>query len=241
VALVVGNGVSAYDAGEIWHLLDYRYEIPVTKLAGRQINRRSLSRFNTLILPHGSYPDISKSMVEEIKQWVSDGGTLILQRGAVSWAIANGLSTAKKINKSSNPETDDSRRLYDQLSRDNGAQVIGGCIVNVDYDYTHPLFYGINRNHICVFKRGTDAYDLSKNKYATPMVYAENVLESGYMSQKNQDRLKNTAAVIISKNGRGRVINMADNYNFRAFWLGTNKIFMNAIFFGGIINLSAAD
>jgi hypothetical protein len=36
--------------------------------------------------------------------------------------------------------------------------------------------------------------------------------------------------------GRGKVINMADNTNFRAFWYGTNKLFANAIFFGNIIS-----
>ena len=32
IGLVVGNGISSYDAGEIWHLLDTKYKIPVTKI-----------------------------------------------------------------------------------------------------------------------------------------------------------------------------------------------------------------
>ena len=32
VALLVGKGISSYDAGEIWHLLDQRFDIFVTKL-----------------------------------------------------------------------------------------------------------------------------------------------------------------------------------------------------------------
>jgi hypothetical protein len=40
--------------------------------------------------------------------------------------------------------------------------------------------------------------------------------------------------------GNGRVINIADNPNFRAFWLGGSKLFMNAIFFGRIIDAASA-
>ena len=32
IGLVVGEGVRSYDAGEIWHLLDTRFNIPITKL-----------------------------------------------------------------------------------------------------------------------------------------------------------------------------------------------------------------
>ena len=32
IALVVGKGIDVYDAGEIWHLMDSRYSIPITKI-----------------------------------------------------------------------------------------------------------------------------------------------------------------------------------------------------------------
>ena len=35
--------------------------------------------------------------------------------------------------------------------------------------------------------------------------------------------------------GRGRVVMFADNPNFRGAWYGTNKLFLNAIFFGNLI------
>ena len=36
----------------------------------------------------------------------------------------------------------------------------------------------------------------------------------------------------MQKMGSGRVMVFTDNTNFRAFWYGTNKLLMNAIFFG---------
>ena len=32
VAMLVGDGVSSYEAGEVWHLLDTRTKMPITKL-----------------------------------------------------------------------------------------------------------------------------------------------------------------------------------------------------------------
>jgi hypothetical protein len=52
------------------------------------------------------------------------------------------------------------------------------------------------------------------------------------VSKENGDAIKNSAAVIVSTVGGGRVISIADNPNFRAFWLGGSKLFLNAIFFG---------
>ncbi|MES1218317.1 MAG: hypothetical protein ABUT20_33840, partial [Bacteroidota bacterium] len=60
--------------------------------------------------------------------------------------------------------------------------------------------------------------------------------QSGWVSKENGEAIKNSAAVIVNSIGNGRVINIADNPNFRAFWLGGSKLFMNAIFFGRVID-----
>ena len=38
-----------------------------------------------------------------------------------------------------------------------------------------------------------------------------------------------------SLHGGGNVIVFADDMNFRSYWMGTSQIFLNAIFFGGLI------
>ena len=80
----------------------------------------------------------------------------------------------------------------------------------------------------------------SKNAFATPFSYGSKPLQSGWVSQQNLDAIKNSAAVIVNSVGNGRVINIADNPNFRAFWLGGSKLFMNSIFFGRIIDAASA-
>ena len=42
VAIVVGNGTASYDAGEIWHLFDQRYDMKLTKIDIEYFNRVDL-------------------------------------------------------------------------------------------------------------------------------------------------------------------------------------------------------
>jgi hypothetical protein len=60
------------------------------------------------------------------------------------------------------------------------------------------------------------------------------------VSKENAEAIKNSAAVTVNAVGNGRIINIADNPNMRGFWLGGTKLFMNAIFFGKIIDAGSA-
>jgi hypothetical protein len=92
---------------------------------------------------------------------------------------------------------------------------------------------------VSLFKANKVFMEKSKNPFATPYYYGNNPLQSGWVSRENKEAIKNSAAVIVNTVGNGRVINIADNPNFRAFWLGGTKLFMNAIFFGRIIDAAS--
>lgn len=77
--------------------------------------------------------------------------------------------------------------------------------------------------------------DKNNGTYDAPVLYTENPLQSGYIYRGYKNMVKNTAVVNIDNIGRGRVVSMVDNLNFRAFWLGTSKLFMNAVYFGDLI------
>jgi hypothetical protein len=88
---------------------------------------------------------------------------------------------------------------------------------------------------LSVFKDKTSFFDKVKDPYSVPAIYTSDPLVSGYISAKNQKLLKNSPAVVATAYGGGKVIALVDNPNFRAFWYGTNKLFLNAIFFGSNI------
>ena len=70
-----------------------------------------------------------------------------------------------------------------------------------------------------------------KQSYNNPIKYTKNPLLSGYISKPNLDSLSLTVPFNVKNLGRGNVVVFTDNTNFRAFWYGTNKLLMNAIFF----------
>jgi hypothetical protein len=235
IAMIVGQGVNATDAGEVWHLLDQRMNIQSTHLEPSVFNRVELNKYNTLIMVGGTYPDLNK---DKLKAWVQGGGTLILTEEAVSWAAQNGI-TDVKFKKAGSPIDSSSRLSYTDREQVDGAQQIQGAIFGAEVDLAHPLAYGYNQKTVSLFKANKVFMEKSKNPYATPFYYGSKPLQSGWVSKENGDVIKNSAAVIVNTVGAGRVINIADNPNFRAFWLGGSKLFMNAIFFGRIIDAAS--
>lgn len=236
VALIVGTGTNATDAGEVWHLLDQRMNMPCTLLEQPIFNRADLNRYNTIIMVGGQYNEMNK---EKLKAWVQSGGTLILSEEAVTWASQSGITDLKF--KKTKSATDSTQRLaYVQREQIDGAQQMNGAIFGAEADLTHPLAYGYHTKTVSLFKGNKVFPEKSKNPYGTPFYYGSSPLQSGWVSKENQDAVKNSAAVIVSVAGNGRVINIADNPNFRAFWLGGTKLFMNAIFFGRLIEAATA-
>ena len=70
-----------------------------------------------------------------------------------------------------------------------------------------------------------------ENPYASVITYATPPLLSGYTSAENQAALEGSAALIAERRGDGSVILFADDPNFRGIWYGTNKLFLNTLFF----------
>ncbi len=119
-----------------------------------------------------------------------------------------------------------------------GKQRIGGAIFKVDLDITHPLAYGYHDKELPVYKNNSIFIKPSKNPFSTVAKYTSNPHIDGFVTQENIDNhITKSAAIVVSKIGKGRVILFADNPNFRGAWYGTNKLFMNAVFFGSLIKV----
>ena len=186
----------------------------------------------------GSYSNLSASGIEKLKSWVRDGNTLILISGAVSWANNNGLVNLEFVKGSNNDKYN--TRAYANYGNDRGAKVTGGAIFSAKLDITHPLGYGYREEIIPVFRSGNMSIRKHENPYATPLIYTEKSLLSGYVHPDNYERINGSAGILVDNLGRGKVISMVDNPNFRAFWYGTNKLFFNALYFGNIISSGTA-
>ena len=229
IALLVGEGISSYDAGEIWHLLDTRFDISITKLDTRNFSRSRLDRYTTIIMPSTWGSGLTEEDAEKLRSWVQQGGTLIGFKSASRWIKRNGLLDFKEV-ETENPATN---ITFEQRGDFNGAQVIGGAIFKAKVDRSHPIAFGYDRDEINLFRDTTLFIEADETSYKNPILYTDEPLASGYISDINLEALKGTRPFVHRSLGRGDVMIFTDNTNFRAFWYGTSKLFMNAIFFAG--------
>jgi hypothetical protein len=236
--MVIGMGVNSYEAGEVWHLLDQRIGMPITKVDITNFGRVNLSDYTTLVMVSGSYPT-DKATTDRIKNWVQGGGTLITMKTASEWALRQGLAKEKL------PKPDSAKVVpridFEDAANREGARQIGGSIFLVDVDITHPIGFGLTERKMPVYRNGRTYLPVSKSPYNTVAQYTANPLIGGYLHKSQVSKVANSAAILVSGEGQGRVIMFSDNPNFRAYWYGTNKLFLNALFFGGLINPPAAE
>jgi len=234
--LWVGNGVSQYEAGEVWHLLDTKINMPLTKVALRNFNRVNFNKYNVMIMVSGSYHQLDSTKRKKIQNWIAQGNTLITSRGASAWAIRKKIVNEELLSQKKD-SLNKPRLDYGDFYENYGKERVGGAIFNVDLDITHPIGYGYTRRSLPVYRNSSVWLKPSKSPYSTVAKYADNPHIDGFISTKNYKTLMQSASIITSKVGRGRVVMFADNPNFRGAWYGTNKLFLNAIFFGSHIKV----
>ena len=241
IAMLVEGGVSSLDAGEMWHLFDQRFNIPITLMPLSVFNTAAINRYNTLILPPGTYQLISEGAKEKLKVWTQNGGLIIGFENAMSWLQTAGLgkfdlkkdddlTSVQVVNK------EVASKPYADIDENRGADQTSGALFETTVDLTNPLLYGYYDSKLTLFKSNNIFMEKAKGAYANPMVYGSAPLLSGYIRKSNYEKLKNTSALGVSIIGKGRVIGFTEAVTFRAFWYGTNKLLMNAIFYGPFIN-----
>lgn len=231
VAMVVGRGVDPSDAGELWHLFDQKAQIPLTKIDMEQLQRVTLSGYTTLIMVNGNYGGLSPATAAKIEQWTQSGGTLIAYQDAIKW-----LNDSKLIELTLKTTKNEAKAIsFEQTSDFTGAQEIGGAIFETRLDLSHPINYGMPRNMMPIFRNSSIFIEPNKNSFGNPIQYTKNPLLSGYISKPKLELLKETVPFQAIRKGDGAILIFTDNTNFRAFWLGTEKLFWNAVFFGKLM------
>ena len=245
-ALLCGSGVSTYESGELWHLLDQRFDVPVTLLELSQVGRADLEEYTHLIMVNGSYGRLSEGDVESIKEWVRNGGVLVATKGATEWVASQELMPVLFRNEPDSGQSEEDkemeapspkpRRDYAQAESIEDAQRISGAIFAADVDLTHPLGYGFTDSQLPVFRNGRRFIEPASNPYGTVVRYEAKPLLSGYVTEGDLARAGGSASVIAQRVGRGTVVLMAEDPSFRAIWYGTSRLFLNALFFGNVIS-----
>ena len=235
VALVTGDGTSAYRAGETWFALSERLGLPVSLVDADRVGKVDLDRYTHVLLAGGRYVDLD---VDALRAWVRDGGTLVAMHTAAAWAVANEFAALTEDELDVDSLVRD--LPYAQLDEARGAQGIGGAILRVEVDGTHPLGYGLGADEargpfddagatVYAFRQHADFYRASETPGATVGRYADEPLASGYLSRERRAQAAGKAAIAEAELGGGRVVLIFDAPAFRAFFRGSERVLWNAV------------
>lgn len=229
IALITGSGTRSSEVGQTWFMLDYRIGIPVSLIDLDRLDRVSLDRYNTLIVCSGNYSQMSEETLNRIKAWIRSGGLLIATRDGAKWVIDQKLvpDTLKEF------QSELQVVPYAEAADQRRSQSISGAIFKAELDTTHPIAFGLPET-LPFFRNHDNYFQVSKSSGNTVAKYGENPLLSGYAPSSKIEAITNSAAVIARRVGRGSIVLFADDPNFRAFWLGTGSMFLNAVMFGHI-------
>lgn len=249
VALLTGPGFSQAEAGEVWHLMDQRLGMPLTMLDWNRLGRVDLSDYSHVVVVSGSgsLGFLAEERVGQLKAFVEAGGVLWAQGAAVGWALDNELaptdwksiddgSDAASEEEASSPDPEVERRPYASARDENAYRLVRGAVFAAEVDITHPIGYGYGTEHLPVIRNRNKFLKPSSNPYATPVAYGDDPLLAGYCSDENLALASRSAGIVVHELGEGAVVLAVDDPCFRAFWWGTQRLLVNGLFFGELLD-----
>ncbi|MFL9583186.1 M14 family zinc carboxypeptidase [Stenotrophomonas sp. AB1(2024)] len=234
VALVMGEGVSATEIGSAWFLLDQQVQLPASKLDPAQLGKVNLDRYTTIVLSGGTYTGVDAAAVAALKRWINAGGSLVTYGSAARWAIEQKLSD--EVLGAEEKEPDSARRAFGDQRDIAAIERVSGNILSADVDTSHPLGFGLPRTQLAINKENGISFKPSRNPFSTVVRIDETPQVNGYLSETNRSRVAGAAWLLVSPQGQGNVVLFADDPAHRKYWHGTERLLLNAVFFGNLLN-----
>ncbi|HEX9724158.1 MAG TPA: M14 family zinc carboxypeptidase [Vicinamibacteria bacterium] len=227
VAVLVGDPVNERSFGDAWFVLEQIYGFPFTAIYRGQLTAEHLDDYKVLVLPDGDYLDaaIPKEWVETIKSWLQRGGTLVCLKNASAWASHPDVDlTANRMRRRMWPLDDEEREEQRPTAS------IPGAILRSLPDEHHYLTFGYD-GPTPVLVHSNLAFEPNAS-LAAPFSLAESardLLLAGFAYPDSLERLADTPYVVEERLGSGRIVLFLDDPNFRVYWHGLARVFLNSI------------
>ena len=229
IAVLSGEPTSTLRFGEIWHFFEQQLNYPITVIDSDYMKRVDFSKYDVLILPGGrGYKGfLDKEKLNELKDWVTNGGKLIAMGGAIKGLTGeNGFKIkTKEIVKDSSKNL----QIFDENQRESIKKSITGAIFKTKVDNTHPLAYGYSDTYFTL-KLGSEAYEHLDSGSVVYLEGDKSTPVAGFAGSEAKKKITNTLVFGVENHGSGKVIYMVDNPLFRGFWENGKLLFANALF-----------
>jgi len=244
--MLFDDGISRYSAGQLWHLLDHKMNIPLVLRRKDHFESLRLSDYTHIILPGGGSATLSEDSTKKLNDWIRAGGVLIATKQASIWAQDAFLKDALVEEKEEEDEGKEEEETefverfnYAEKTIRDAEHVVAGSIYESDIDPTHPLAFGHRDRRVTTMRAMSNVLKTPKDPVSVVAKYTETPLRSGYSSDKRLEEIAGTPSLIANRHGQGTIVLFADDPAFRATFPGSEKLVMNALFFAPIIESAA--
>jgi len=257
IAMAWDEPTNAYSAGNTKFVIERQFGYPVTPVRVDTLANADLRRYQVLILPltngSGYQTALGESGIENIRDWVQDGGVLI-GLGNANRFLADpdvdllSVRRERAVLEVEAPEeeededttvegqylTEESEYEEQTVALDDPPDPVAGVLVRADVHSEHWLSAGV-APVLNVLVRGSDIYTpirindgVNVSRFQGP----DELLASGYIWDENRRQLAFKPFVIQQSVGAGEIIAFTQDPTIRAYLDGLNVILMNAIFRG---------
>jgi len=227
-------------------MLERRYGQRVTIVRAGSLGSAVLANHDVIVFPGGDYSEVvDEGLIEDLRDWMEDGGTLVTLANATVWATrAELLSTTAERRggrpageeEPPTPETPDQPIVYLQqiVPEDEAPEAVPGSVLRVVLDQEHWLSAGTD-GEIGVLVEGSRVFSPLRLDDGTNVGrYAEldSLVLSGVVWEEARPQLASKAFLMHEPVGDGHLIAFAEDPNYRAYTEATALLFMNAILLG---------
>lgn len=232
IALLAEDPIHAYSFGWAWYTLDRQYEIATTVLRVRSVSETPLERYSVVVIPeliggaNALVDALGDSGVARIRRWVRDGGTLVAIGDATEFA-RNSLELIE-LRSWYETEAGEEAQRFDVPGAVLRARLDPGYWMSAGYDReTLPVL--VNSTRIYLAPEGPPS---SSRRVIAAYAQEPPLRLSGHAWSESLERLPGAVFLYEERVGGGRVIAFAEDPNFRAYWRGANRLFLNAVVLG---------
>ncbi len=250
VGLVLDSPFSSYTAGQLWFLFEEWTHFPINRLRMGDLGSIDLKKYDVLVFP-GAWGSLSTRLdsakVQDLKAWIKAGGTLVGTENSALFFTKDqsGLTKISSVKKEKpekeKPEKEEEpayepgslKDPYVGLEDRKDLRDLGnvpGSSLRSFLDTTNPLAYGMGKS-LYSLKFGSAGLEPTTESQVVGYYHqeADSVLASGYMSVENQKKLAGKAFAMVEPQGKGKVILLLDNTQYRMFWVGPARLMQNAV------------
>jgi hypothetical protein len=245
VLLVYDEPGSTLSTGWARYVLEQRYGQPTVAVRASSLGRATMSDFDVIVFPSGNYSGtVGSGLVDELRGWMSNGGTLVTMANSTTWATRAGLLSTHAERRGGRPAGTDPDRedtpdqpieyLDEIVPADEAPESVPGAILKVILDGSHWLAAGTD-GEIGVLVEGSRVFspltlDAGTNvgRYGTP----EDLVLSGIVWEEARPQLASKAFLMHESVGSGQIVAFSEDPNYRAYAEATQLLFMNAVILG---------